>query len=486
MLAQELVRPRWRGGRRHVRNVFRVAFFAATLSALPLQAGPGPAALDRGTAEARQTGRVAVPVVADAHVRADRPSANSGSSVRLTVDGSPTVVSYLRAHVRRLPGAVTRATLRVYSSRAHPRGFAVRAVADTSWREERITYATAPARGGRLGSSGPVAAGTWVTVDVTRHVTGLGRFSFALTGSADASLSLHSRESGSKAPQLVISTTAAPAVAAVGDMVCGPNNAYFGDGSGLDGNCQHEAVSDLLVDGGYAAFLALGDTQYEDGQLHNFRRIYDPSYGRVRSITRPVVGNHEYRDPGADGYFDYFGSAAGSRSRGYYSFDVGDWHLIALNSNCSKVGGCHATSAQARWLRADLAANPADCTLAYMHAPRFSSGRHGSTPYLAPLYEILYLADVDVLLSGHDHSYERFAPQDPGQRHDPARGIRQFVVGTGGKNLYGFETVERNSEARNDDTHGVLELTLGADAYSWRFVAGPGRGFSDDGSTRCH
>jgi hypothetical protein len=205
------------------------------------------------------------------------------------------------------------------------------------------------------------------------------------------------------------------------------------------------------------------------------------------------VGNHEYLTPGAAGYFDYFNGAgnahgpAGERARGYYSFDVGSWHLIALNSVCDEVGGCHAGSPQERWLRADLAAHPARCTLAYWHHPRFSSGLQSSSTRFIPFWQALYEAGVDVVLNGHDHSYERFAPQDPEGQLDPDHGIRQFVVGTGGGSHYGFPgVILPNSEAQNADTFGLLMLTLHPTRYDWEFVPMAGKTFQDSGTAACH
>jgi acid phosphatase type 7 len=274
-------------------------------------------------------------------------------------------------------------------------------------------------------------------------------------------------------------------VAAAGDIACDPGSSAFdgGQGSGLE--CRQLATSNLLVGSGYAAVLALGDIQYEEGGDAAFTASYDPSWGRLRSITRPVPGNHEYRTDGAAGYFRYFGSAAGDPARGYYGYDLGRWHVVALNSNCSEVGGCAAGSPQERWLRADLRASPAECTLAYWHHPRFSSGEHGSDSTYTAIWQALYEASADVVLVGHDHDYERFAPQRADGTLDLVRGIREFVVGTGGKSVRTFPRVRPNSEARDRTTLGVLELTLGPGAYEWRFRPAVGS-FTDAGSASCH
>ena len=275
-----------------------------------------------------------------------------------------------------------------------------------------------------------------------------------------------------------------PTIAAAGDIACASESPAFNDGEGSGLECRQKATSDLLL-ARYIGVLALGDLQYEDGSRARFLESYDASWGRVRSITAPVPGNHEYRTPGAKGYYRYFGPSARDSAKGYYSFEVGRWHLVALNSNCAAVGGCGSGSAQETWLRDDLAANRARCTLAYWHHPRFSSGLHGSDRTYRAFWEALYDAGADLVLVGHDHDYERFAPQDANGRRDAERGIREFVVGTGGHSLRRFSRIAPNSEARDDSSFGVLELTLGAGAYAWRFRPAVGT-FTDSGSARCH
>jgi hypothetical protein len=236
--------------------------------------------------------------------------------------------------------------------------------------------------------------------------------------------------------------------------------------------------------------LTLGDAAYPEGTAEDFEECYEPTWGRFKGHTKPVPGNHEYDTRGAEGYFDYFGKAAGDPDEGYYSYNLGKWHIVALNSNCEEVpGGCEASSPQGRWLEADLAANEdKSCTLAYMHHPRFSSGeKHGNTHHVKPLWEALYEAEADVVLSGHEHNYERFTPQNPSGREDPERGIRQFVVGTGGgKGTYPILDPIANSEVHNDDTYGVLRLRLRPKGYGWRFIPVEGARFTDSGSARCH
>ena len=275
-------------------------------------------------------------------------------------------------------------------------------------------------------------------------------------------------------------------IAAAGDIACDPASGSFNGGLGVGLECRQRATSDLLVGAGYEAVLGLGDLQYEDGAFSKFGASYDPSWGRVKAVTHPAPGNHEYLTAGAAGYYQYFGAAAGDPAKGYYSFDLAGWHLIALNSNCSAVGGCGAGSAQEQWLRADLAAHAsATCTLAYWHHPRFSSGEHGSDSTYQALWQALYDANADLVLVGHDHDYERFAPQTPSGALDTTRGIRQFVAGSGGKSVRTFPTVRANSEVRDVSSLGILELTLGSGSYGWRFVPAVGS-FTDSGSGSCH
>ena len=430
---------------------------------------------------------VRVTAAADTAVREDQPSTASGAS-NLRVDGSPGAESYLRFPVPPLGGAVSRAELRVYSLSTSDTGVAVRTLAG-AW-SESTTWASRPSTGAIAARTGPTRERQWVSVDVTSLVRSGQPLEVALTSGASSSRSFRSRESGVTAPVLVVETggttaqpTSYPVVAAAGDIACDPASTYFNGGAGKDGRCQQGATSDLLLDPQVAKVLVLGDAQYEDATLSAFRASYDPSWGRVKAKTRPAVGNHEYRQPGARDYFTYFGSAAGDPAKGYYSYDVGGWHLVALNSNCAVVS-CAAGSAQEKWLRADLAAHPAACTLAYWHHPRFSSGKHGNTSAVKPLYQALYDARAEVVLAGHDHSYERFARQDASGVAD-ARGLRSFVVGTGGKNHYAIETPKANSEVRDGDSHGVLKLTLRPDGYDWRFVDAGTKAVRDSGSDAC-
>ena len=228
--------------------------------------------------------------------------------------------------------------------------------------------------------------------------------------------------------------------------------------------------------------FTLGDNAYLSASPRDYAECYDPWWGRHKARTRPVPGNHEYETPGAAGYFGYFGASAGVPGLGYYGYRLGSWHIIALNSEISAFPG----SPQLEWLRGQLAVNPARCTLAYFHTPVFGSGSNGGNPHMQAAWTVLYGAGADVILNGHSHSYERFAPQDPDGRPDAARGIRQFTVGTGGAPLTSMPFAAANSEVRNNTTWGVLRLTLRADAYDWEFVPVPGGAFTDRGTASCH
>jgi len=233
--------------------------------------------------------------------------------------------------------------------------------------------------------------------------------------------------------------------------------------------------------------LAVGDNAYPNGSDAEYADCYHPTWGRFKARTRPVPGNHDYQTPGAAGYYRYFGALAGDSGLGYYSYDWGGWHVVALNSEINVAAG----STQEGWLRADLAAHPAVCTLAYWHVPRFSSpgfGRPSDDPSVAPLWRALSDFGADVVIVGHAHDYERFAPQTADGTLDAVSGLRQFVVGTGGTSPDSFVTglVAANSEVRNGDTFGVLVLTLHATSYEWRFVPQAGRRFTDVGVESCH
>jgi acid phosphatase type 7 len=289
-----------------------------------------------------------------------------------------------------------------------------------------------------------------------------------------------------------------PVIAAAGNIACDP--VQIGQSSTA---CHMDATSDLLVTGQYDAVLALGDNQYICAGYGAFQKSFDPTWGRVYERMYPVPGDKEYRSAATapdgtdcsqqgeekpEGFRQYFGDAPGRPPGFYYSFNVGQWHLVALNSACLHAGGCKVGSPQYRFLVKDLASHKSQCTLVFWHHPRFSSGAHGNDARYADWWEAMYRSGVDLTLHAHEHTYERFAPQTPDQLLDAKRGIRQFIVGTGGHSHVNFpdHDPQPNSEVRNDNTFGILELVLHPNSYEWQFVPEDVEGFSDSGQGDCH
>jgi hypothetical protein len=291
-----------------------------------------------------------------------------------------------------------------------------------------------------------------------------------------------------------------PVLAAAGDIACDPRASGFNRGRGTSYSCRQLAVSNAIrADRAVSAVAALGDVQYYCGGLAAFRASYEPSWGRFKRKTHPAVGNHEYlTGPGeggeatdcdrtgtATGYFTYFGRAAGRPGRGYYSYRLGRWHVVVLNTTCSAAGGCGRGSRQEAWLRRDLAAHPTRCTLAYWHIPFWSSGGRAAPDNSRPFMHDLWRAHADVVLTAHDHIYQRFAPQGPAGRLRRT-GIREWVVGTGGANHTEVAVRHmRHSRALNASTFGYLRLTLRPRSYRWKFVPVGGT-YTDSGHARCH
>jgi hypothetical protein len=476
------------------------AALVAAVAALAPTAAPGTPGRAAASVELRAT--------RDASVSAAHPRRRDPTARSLRVGGKPRWRTLLRFRVRRVPAGAFRATLHLFARRAPGRRITVRRLrARARWRERRVTARRAPRLGAVVGRRRSercrrrCGTGRWLSIGVTVAVRGPGVVQLAVTGRLRHTLRLAGRRAGRHAPRLrlrplvptalpespppkppVTEGAAAPVVAAAGDIACPP------PGSG----CEQAATSDAVLASNPAAILLLGDNQYETGTLDAYRAVYDPTWGRFKAITYPVPGNHEYGTAGATGYFDYFngpGNAtgpAGERGKGWYGVSLGGWRLLALNSNCADVGGCGPGSAQETWLRRQLADHPAACTLAFFHHPRFSSGPHGSDPAMQPLWQALHDGGADVVLGGHDHHYERFAPQSPSGAADPARGLREFVVGTGGRHLRPVGAPEPNSEARDDTTYGVLLLRLSVGRYDWRFARAAGGTFTDAGSASCH
>lgn len=312
-------------------------------------------------------------------------------------------------------------------------------------------------------SFGSVPASFWVASDALIHAT-------VPVGAASARISVSSPAgSGTSGASFVVVSSPTVLVGA-------------GDISDCSGHADDTAN---LLDGIAGTIFTAGDHAYNDGTQAEFDQCYDPTWGRHRARTRPSPGPVDYDTPNASVYYAYFGAAAGRPDEGYYSYDLGEWHVIALNSECGEVGGCGRNSPQGQWLQQDLLRNPATCTLAYWASPRFNSGdRHGNTTAVSDFWQILYEAGADVVLNGHEHIYERFAPQSPDGNADPT-GIREFIVGTGGRTLYTVTNTLPNSEVHDDQTHGVLKLTLHPTSYDWQFIPIPGRSFTDSGSDDC-
>ncbi|MFL5947946.1 MAG: DNRLRE domain-containing protein [Gaiellaceae bacterium] len=402
--------------------------------------------------------------VADGYVSADAPTASYGRAQALQLRADPRSRAYLRFHVGGLRGGVGSADLRVLvtSGRASVQ---VRAITRGRWSERTLRLRTAPALG-RVVARGSARRG-WTSFDVSSAMRGPGAVQLALVATR-GSVSIASRETPSR-PRLRLGI--APLVLAAGDIASCR--------SGGD-----EATAALLA-GVPATIAALGDLAYPRGTADEVADCYDPSWGIFRARTRPAAGNHDYATPGAAPYFDYWATLAGLPGAGYYSYELGGWHVVVLNSNCRFVA-CHPGSAQETWLRSDLAQHRTRCTLAYFHHPLFSSTAGTATTAVQPLWQDLYKAGADVVLNGHAHNYQRFAPQAPLGAADPKRGIREFVVGTGGVSHHLLGPPLANQENMDDTSFGVLRLMLLETAYAWEFEPSEGGVFTDSGTGECH
>lgn len=493
-----------------------IAVFMATISALP------PASATT----------LVVPAAADTFVLSVDPDATRGGSDYLRISGTAKV-SYLRFDVPTPPsGELTiTATLQVYAfskSRCDLGVDVFRAASDT-WMENTTTWADQPGTVGQVLDTATWSAEGYQSFDVTAAVTEAGPASFLLRYAPGCDETSHtafaSRDGATNQPRLTLSTsvaadpacsdgadddfdglidfpadpgctdpsdddeTDAPAtgesttVVAAGDIVCDPSSGSF-DGTN-PAVCQHAAAADLLA--GADAVLPLGDLQYPDGTLAQFMTGYDLSWGRYAAVTYPAVGNHEYHVAGAAGYFDYWngeGRTTGGTAAGYYSYDLGPWHMIALNS---ASGCCAEGSAQNDFLEQDLASTSESCIAAYWHHPLFNSGTvHGDSSSVRPLWDDLYAAGADIVLTGHEHNYQRYAKQNP-QGEAVPDGIRQFVVGTGGKSHYGLSDMkDANFEFGSDTDFGVLRLQLFDGSYSWEFVDIEGAVLDSGGPVPCN
>ncbi len=417
--------------------------------------------------------------VADTYVASDAPGTNFGTRGNYWLDSSPNRRILMKFNVSGLTGPVTSAKLRMHvdnvTDAQSPGGGTYRLMSNTSWTETGATWNSQPAIDGvTLGSMGSVARNTWVELDVTGKITGNGTYSIGVTTTQSNGAAFDSRESGSLAPQLVFVTGTAPPS---GDPV------LVGAGDIANSSAGDSATAAVL-DGIPGTVFTTGDNAYPNGTLADFNTYYEPTWGRHKARTRPSPGNHEYNTSGAAGYFGYFGELAGPANRGYYSYDLGDWHVVSLNSEISMVAG----SAQETWLRSDLAASIRSCTLAYWHKPLFtSSENHTGTLATRPLFQALYDFGAEVVVAGHNHNYERFAPMSPQGVLETTAGVRSFVAGMGGASHYGFTaTPAPNSEVRNGTAFGVLKFTLHSGSYDWQFVPVAGQSFTDSGTNVCH
>jgi len=426
--------------------------------------------------------------VADTYVSNQSPSTNFGTSGQLGVDASEVKRMFLKFTVSGLTQPVTAVTLRIHtddvSGAESNSGGTFRAMSNTTWSETAVTWNAQPGiDGATLGSLGSVSRNTWYQVNVTGLLTGNGTFSIGVTSSSTNGADYDSRESGATAPQLIVTTGTGPSPSPSPTVSPAPGDPVLvGAGDIADSGSRDSATANLL-DGIAGTVFTAGDNVYPNGTASDFANFYEPTWGRHKARTRPAPGNHDYNTSGATGYYNYFGASAGPSGRGYYSYDLGNWHIVSLNSEVSTS----STSAQVQWLRADLAASTKPCTFAYWHKPRFTSGsNHAPNTAVGPMVQALYDFNAEVIVAGHNHQYERFAPMNPSGGLDTARGIRHFVAGMGGAGAYSFGTIQPNSQARNSGAAGVLKFTLHANGYSWQFVPVAGQTYSDSGSGSCH
>jgi acid phosphatase type 7 len=456
----------------------RIRILAGAATATVLAAGVIAAVLSPTTPASAATSTFRP--VADTYVQTDTASTNYGTSTQIVVDNDPVRRLFLRFTVSGVSGTVSSVKLRLRTISGNDgsnNGGTFRAMSNTTWSETGTTWNNQPAiDGATVGTIGSVTADGWYEVDVTSAVLGNGTFSFGATSSSTDGAYYDSRESGTDAPQLVVTTGTTTPPPPSGDPVLVGAGDIATSGSG-------DSATAALVNGISGTVFTTGDNVYDNGTTSEFNSYYQPTWGAFKARTRPAPGNHDYNTSGATGYYGYFGSQAGPSGQGYYSYNLGNWHIVSLNSNISMT----ASSAQVTWLRDDLAANTRPCTLAYWHHPLFTSGaNHAPSASTRPLYQALYDADADVVVWGHNHQYERFGPMNPNGVADSARGLRSFVAGMGGADHYGFGTIQPNSQARNSDTFGVLKFTLHSTSYDWQFVPQSGKTYADSGTGACH
>jgi hypothetical protein len=441
---------------------------------------------------------------ADSYVDSTAIANNFGTSTQFRIDGSPVVRSYLRFDLGSLSGSASAANLQIYANSASSSGFDVSRTDGSNWTETGLTFANAPAVGTTVGTAGPFAAGTTTSVDVTSAVRTGTVVDFVLIEHGVTAVSLASRESTH--PPVLVLTLGGPTATPTGTPTATPTGtptatpsatptAGSGDpvliGAGdiciTSSIANANATAALITARPNAVVFTAGDNSNETGSSANYTNCVAKSWGVFKSRIHPVPGNHDYMTSGAGPYYAFFGAAAGTAGKGYYSYNLSNnWHVVALNVLCSEVGGCGAGSPEETWLKADLAANVGKHFIAIWHIPSFSSGgAHGNNSSYRSWWNDLYAAHAEIVINGHDHDYERFALQSPSGAADP-NGIREFVSGTGGAGQRSFGTIRANSQVRSTGTFGVLQLTLHAGSYSWQFIPVAGKTFTDSGTQATH
>jgi hypothetical protein len=419
---------------------------------------------------------------ADARVRESHPGTNYGDDPTLHADGAgdPAIESFIRFTLTEVAGPIQSARLRLYVADNGTRDGPAVYATDNSWEEGSVTWKNRPTPTSEAADNKDrIGTNNWVEYDVTSLVASSGTYSFVLVADSSDGVIFSSRE-GEQPPQLVLNghgsnaSTAVPTV-----MPTGPADDIVLVGAGDISECDSDGdeLTAQLLDSIPGTVFTTGDNSYESGTMSEYNNCYEPTWGRHKNRTKPVPGNHEYLTSGAAGYFQYFDNIPS-----YYAYDLGDWRIYALNSEID----ASEDSPQVTWLQEDLAAHPAQCALAYWHRPRWSSGtHHGSKDDFQTLWQILYEAGAELVLNGHEHNYERFAEMNA-EGAAVSSGLREIVVGTGGRDLYEFGSPLPASEVRNDSTLGVLKLTLRADGYDWEFIPVAGATFTDRGSGICH
>ena len=420
---------------------------------------------------------------ADAHIAQTSPTANHGSSGELPSDGDPDAaqISYIRFAVSGIDEPVHNVKLRVFVTQGSNDGPAVH-FADSTWKEtgkDGITWDLQPTLlSGPMENKETVEEGSWLEYNVTAAVTGDGTYSFALVADSEDAAIFSSRE-GSQAPQLIVTTGLTAPTPTPRPVSQVSKGAVVLVGAGDIATCDREEdeLTAQLLDSIPGTVFTVGDNAYANGSYNEYINCYEPTWGRHKSRTKPIPGNHEYNTSGAAGYFQYFGNVPS-----YYAYDLGSWRIYALNSEIN----VSESSDQVKWLEEDLAANPSQCVLAYWHTPRWSSGaKNGSRADLQTLWQVLYHAGAELVINGHEHNYERFAVMDESGA-EVSEGLREIVVGTGGAGLYEFGTPLAASQVRDNTSFGVLKLTLRATGYTWEFVPAANSTFTDRGSSNCH